>query len=279
MKMRTCAFTGAILSLSSLVSCQWYPAMKDGEVPTDLEGFQTGDKMYLECIQRQIDTGEHKFDDQGRIVYAPFPKCKETETGLSLKYGVNEDLNCTIGFTDELYHLFQLYIHEDAPFSCRLPISSEADYIQKGGAYVPITFNFRGEVHDSHIDVDNSLNVIAVGSELDHGDGGSIVSATAWASGTNLTRIVIGDYLTLNLGVRWLQDLSPSSSTSEGLPFTDGFYKLPKSFMSLQAHWFYFYLVISAAIGAIIMYLVGMSTKKKQYQKWVDPEVGFSKKD
>ncbi|CAK7895687.1 hypothetical protein CAAN1_12S03554 [[Candida] anglica] len=269
----------AALVLAPLVACQWYPQDQKGEVPTEIKGYERGQEIVLECITRQIDNGEHKFDDKDRIIYAPFPTCQETEKPLSLKYGVSEDFNCTIGFTDELYHLFQLYIHEDAPFSCRIPLSSELNYIEKGGAFVPLTFNLRGEVHDSHLDVDQSINLIAIGST--NGDEKTVVSATAWSSGTNSTRVVIGDNLSLNLAVRWLENSNPFGSKAgqdSSIPFQDGFYKLPKFISSIQyygsiACW----SIISAGLTFIFMYRAARNTRTKY--RTFDSEADFTKND
>ncbi|KAI3406785.1 hypothetical protein KGF56_000390 [Candida oxycetoniae] len=195
-----------ILSLAVFASAiQWYPVNSKGEIPS-IEPFQKGQEIQFDCIQRNIDNGEHKFDQQNKVIYGPFPKCKETSKPLSFKYGVNEDVNCTIEFTDELFHLFQLYIHEDVPFSCRLPMSSEMLSIEKGGAYIPFTFNFRGEITDSHIDVDHSMNVLITipDNPMEY----TFVSAIAYSSGTNTTRIVIGDTMTIQFAVRWLDQLN-----------------------------------------------------------------------
>ncbi|CAH2352047.1 hypothetical protein CLIB1423_05S04434 [[Candida] railenensis] len=279
-------FLTTSLLLSTLVSCQWYPQDQKSEIPIEFQGYETGQEIYLECIQRNIDNGEHKFDEKDRIIYAPFPKCKETGSALALKYGVSEDINCTIAFTDELYHLFQLYIHEDAPFSCRIPISGEKDYIRRGGAFIPLTFNFRGEIHDSHLDIDDSINLVAIGAPINDKEG-TVVSAIAWSSGTNATRIVIGDYLTLNLGIRWLSGVSPYGGSSKealknaALPFADGFYKLPKSFMSFSTEQWYISMLFAGLTGAVVMYLFTYFTKtnRAKQHKWVDPEVGFTKND
>ncbi|EMG49770.1 hypothetical protein G210_5408 [Candida maltosa Xu316] len=161
----------------------WYPIDSKGEIPTNIKPYIKGQDVPFDCIQRNIDNGEHKFDDKDKIIYGPFPKCKETNKPLMFQYGINQDLNCTIQFTDELYHLFQLYLHEDVPFSCRLPLSSEPLSIEKGGASIPLTFNFRGTLSDSHIDIDHSMNVVLTKPANDNVDEFTFISAIAYGSG------------------------------------------------------------------------------------------------
>lgn len=276
----------ALQSVQS-ASSQWYPLDKKGSIPKDIESFNLGEEIPLDCISRNIENGEHKFDDQERIIYQPFPKCKETGKPLNFKYGINEDINCTIGFTDELYHLFQLYIHEDAPFSCRLPISSESNSIEKGGASIPLTFNFRGEIHDSHLDIDNHLNVL-FSKALSQNSVNSIISSVAWSSGTNATRVVIGDYVTLNLAVRWLDHLKNAGSTAQefkyaDLPYNDGFYKLPTNSIPMSYSMFCFYLVVvSLATSAIILAFsynfLSLKFSKNNYRS-LDNESFVAKRD
>lgn len=250
---------------------QWFPLDSKGELP-QYEPYTFGQEIAFDCIQRNIDTGEHKFDQQNRIVYGPFPKCEETSKPLSLKYGVNEDFNCTILFTDELFHLFQLYLHEDVPFSCRLPLSSEVASIEKGGAYVPFTFSFRGTLTDSHIDVDHSMNVLITKPTSNDPDQNTFISAIAYASGTNTTRIVIGDKLTLNFAVRWLDLLQPKGSTKRGngLPYDAGFYKFPIEFIPLSYQMLYFYIgltsVVTSTLVLIITYnWISLKLRKHRY--------------
>ncbi|KAG7718274.1 hypothetical protein KL931_003698 [Ogataea haglerorum] len=104
--------------------------------------YAPSDAVPLQCNARQIDNGEHKFDPQGNVVYADFLKCQETAQPLALKYGLNEQIECTVKFEDEIYHLFQLYLHNDAPFSCKVDIKP------KSGVSVPIVFQFRGVVEE-----------------------------------------------------------------------------------------------------------------------------------
>ncbi|KAG7663633.1 uncharacterized protein J8A68_002882 [[Candida] subhashii] len=247
------------ISITSLTQAiQWYPLNSKEEIPTDITPFQKGQEFQFDCIQRNIDNGEHKFDEKERILYGPFPKCKETSKPLSFKYGVNEDVNCTIQFTDELYHLFQLYVHEDAPFSCRLPLSSEPLSIEKGGAFIPFTFAFRGEVHEAHLDIDYSMNVLITKPSNNDPDQYTFISAISYGSGTNTSRIVIGDELTLNFAVRWFDHLSVANSKAaefkeNGLPYTDGFYKIPMNYIPISYTMLYFYVALACIVSGVVV--------------------------
>ncbi|EGW30892.1 uncharacterized protein SPAPADRAFT_56842 [Spathaspora passalidarum NRRL Y-27907] len=260
---------------------QWYPLNSKGEIPTDFKPYSTGQDVQFDCIQRNIDTGEHKFDDKHQIVYGPFPKCKETQKPLSFKYGINEDLNCTIQFSDELYHLFQLYIHQDVPFSCRMALSSEPLSIEKGGAYVPFTFNFRGEIHDAHLDIDPSMNIIFTKPSTKEPEQNTFVSAIGFGSGTNTTRTVIGDELTLNLAVRWFDQLSQAYSKGtpdSNLPYSDGFYRLPMTSIPISYSIVYTYVFAASAIASAVIFMITygwvMHKVKKNRYMHLDGDIG-----
>lgn len=166
-------------------------------------GYKQGDTIPLECIQRNIETGEHKFDEAGNIVYAPFPNCFETDKSLSLRYNVDEVFNCTIDLGHDFFHVFQLLIHEDVPFSCRIPYAKST--VEKGEdgttkpAFIPLTFNIRGNIQESHLHIDPFLNV----AMLSNNTGNTVVSGSAFSSGHKTKRVIIGDSLPLTLAVRW----------------------------------------------------------------------------
>ncbi|CAK9435663.1 uncharacterized protein LODBEIA_P03900 [Lodderomyces beijingensis] len=247
---------GVLALATSSCALQWFPVNSKGEIPLEIEPFEKGQEVQFDCIQRNIDNGEHKFDQQNKIIYGPFPKCKETSKPFSFAYGVNQDINCTIEFSDELYHLFQLYIHEDAPFSCRLPLSSEMLSIEKGGAYIPFTFNFRGEISESHLDIDSSMNVLITKPSNDLAEQYTFISAVAFGSGTNTTRIVIGEELTLNFAIRWFDSLSVKGKTGYDLPYDDGFYKFPMSFIPMSYTVFYSYISLTSVVTALMTLLI-----------------------
>lgn len=150
----------------------------------------------LQCIERQIDTGEHKFDADNNIMYGLFPVCIETGEPLALNYGVNNRFNCTFMLTDEIYHLFQLYIHEDSPFSCKAH-----DHKGKTGGLIPLTFNFRGNLESSHLDIDNKLNIIGTYDK----EKGSIGSLIGYSSGSTTSKFIIGDKFSLEINQVWFE--------------------------------------------------------------------------
>lgn len=259
---------------------QWYPLTRKGEIP-EIKPYEYGQDVFIDCITRNIDNGEHKFDSEGRIVYGAFPVCQETGKPLGFHYGVSENINCTITFTDELYHLFQLYIHEDSPFSCRIPLSTEANYLELGGAYVPLTFNFRGEIHDSHLDIDNQLNLAITKPATNKKEQQTVVAAAAWSAGTNATRTIIGDELTLQFAVRWLDNISPYGSQTKGssrLPFDDGFYRLPMRTVPVSSGQFGFLLVLTSLVSAGIAYAAAVKFRKPGFFP-LDRESSISKQD
>lgn len=275
---------------------QFYPLNKNGDVPVDVVPYLKGQQVPLECISRDIEDGKHRLDDKGNVIYTAFPTCKETGQPLALKFGVNSDINCTITMTDELYHLFQFYIHEDSPFSCRVPISNEENYLEKGGAYVPLAFNFRGEIHESHLDIDNNINVLVVVPKIMN----TFLSTVAWSSGTETSRVVIGETLTIQLAIRWSKtfDVAPLGaetaafhgleeskevSTKLSDAYVRGFYKV-KDFstsyvhISLVAVYIVCTIVVSV-IGTLLFTVFGKSSRKVGYRPMPDTEEGWAKKD
>lgn len=269
----------AAASVAAQTTNQWYPLTRKGDVPT-FEPYKLGQDVFIDCIDRNIDTGEHKFDSNERIVYKAFPTCKETGKPLSFRYGVSEDLNCTFLFSDEIYHLFQLYVHEDAPFSCRIPLSTEPNYLELGGAYVPLTFNLRGEVHNSHLDVDPQMNLILTKPANSVAKQQTVVSAVAWSAGTNATRVIIGDSLTLQIAVRWYDNLKNVGGSNEPtLPFPDGFYRLPLNSIPFSYTQFIVTLVLVALVSAVGSGAFAYKFKKSRGYLSLDRESGLGKRD
>ncbi|KAH3673061.1 hypothetical protein WICMUC_003894 [Wickerhamomyces mucosus] len=224
------------------------------------------DLLDIQCIQRQIDNGEHKFDSNGDIIYSPFPVCAETGQPLSLRYGQGGFINCTVVLTDELYHLFQLYLHEDAPFSCRIPSNKGINSkIDKTG-YIPLTFNLRGNLEASHLDLDTSLNII-----LQKSAKGEVVSSIAYSSGSETHRYIIGDLLTLQLNVNWFDELKTGDLYA---------LKIGYDFKSI-----FFIVALGVIFGATITYgiLYGYFNQRLirdlGYKPGYSAELGFEKDD
>ena len=85
-------------------------------------GYSRGDNIPIECIQRNTDClASTSLMKPVTLFMQPSPNSFETDKPLSLKYNVDEVLNCTIDLGHDFFHVFQLLIHEDVPFSCRIP--------------------------------------------------------------------------------------------------------------------------------------------------------------
>lgn len=271
------AILGFVLALDS---AQWFPLNLKGEIP-HIQPYALGQDVFIDCIARNMDTGEHKFDSNGNIVHTAFPACKETGKPLSFHYGVLEDLNCTIEFSDELYHMFQLYVHEDAPLSCRIPLSTEANSVELGGAYVPLTFNFRGEVHDSHLDIDPRMNLVVVTPHSSEARHRTVVSAVAWSSGTRAVRAVIGDSVTLQLAVRWLDNVKNyggAEDTEDAFPYEDGFYKLPFNSVPMSYNQYFLTLFLVAVMSGVVSFALSYKIKSGKTYNLLDNEANFNGK-
>lgn len=154
---------------------------------------------------------------KGTILYEAFPVCKETKKPLMLPYYHDIDnFNCTIELTDPIYHLLQLYIHQDAPMSCRIPQG------KNGNQFVPFIINIGGKIEQSHIDVDARLNLIftyfdAAEDQLSAQTGngkvrGFIKAATSYNVNSNTTRMIIGEELTFQFSIRWFPSQLPHLS-------------------------------------------------------------------
>lgn len=273
------SLTLALAANAPPAPAQFFPLTRKGDIPV-IQPYSYGQDVFIDCISRNIDNGEHKFDSNDRIIYTAFPVCKETGKPLTFHYGVSEDINCTITFTDELYHLFQLYVHEDAPFSCRIPLSTEANYLELGGAYIPLTFNVRGEVHNSHMDIDSRMNLVITKPATSAPEQQTVVNAIAWSAGTNATRMTIGESLTMELAVRWMDSIKPAYTTaSSRLPFPDGFYKLPMHSVPISYVQYVFSLVLVGIISAVLSGFVSFRLKRTKGYHMLDNEAALSKQD
>lgn len=171
----------------------------------------------------------------GNIIYAPFPKCFETDASLTLRYGVDEIFNCTIDLGHEFFHVFQLYIHEDVPLSCRIPYSKsfhqthpdKPDEDTPKRLHTALTFNIRGNIQESHLDIDPFLNLAAVSNV----SAGVVSSSIAFSSGHSVQRFIIGDTLPLRIAVRWYK--GPTLPTASAAYFAGSaifFYSLASCF-------------------------------------------------
>lgn len=187
--------------------------------------YKVGDPIPITCLNRTIDTGEHVEDEKtGQLQYIPFWTCNETGLPLSLSFGVEKDINCTIDMlADETYHLLEFYVHQDAPLTCRipsrpiptasLPSSTGAKEIKLDDAalYTPFTISLTGMLQLSHVHIANAINVVMHAAPR-RTSPGTIDAATAYsvspadASRAALTKVIIGDPLPLQFSVRWYPD-------------------------------------------------------------------------
>jgi hypothetical protein len=71
--------------------------------PEESRGYNLGEPIPVSCLNRTIDTGEHITDASGHLQYIPFPSCAETSAPLSLSYGTEHDINCTIPFISDSF--------------------------------------------------------------------------------------------------------------------------------------------------------------------------------
>lgn len=254
----------SLLTVLPLISAEVYPQAKNAK-PPHITPFNKGDSIPISCIQRQIDTGEHKFDDQNQIIYAPFPVCRETGEPFSLKYGTSEDVNCTIELVDETYHLFQLYIHQDVPFSCRVPYSKSSDSV-----YIPLTLNFRGILETSHLDIDTAMNVVVhEGSNSD-----TIISSIGYSTGGNVSRYIIGDFMPIRFHVNWFEEYHKSKDIGHydlSLGFTTGTLLFVSGVVGL------------IVAGIVVVMLYGVFNRKLikdlGYKPGFSTELGIEKRD
>lgn len=237
-----------------------FPKVQDDVI---LKPFTKNQKIPIQCIQRHIDTGEHKFDSNENIIYGPFPKCKESGEEFSLTYKKNEEVQCTVELTDELYHLFQLYIHEDAPFSCKIPIDSQ------NNAFIPLTFSFRGDLETSHLDIDTTMNVLVHLNENNN-----IVSSVGYSSGDKVERYIIGDPMPIHFNINWI-DSTVSKKNKFHYVLNFGFSVKQLIFVSLLVGGF-----ISSCVYVLLYSKFNLKLKKEGI-RGISTELGISsdKKD
>lgn len=178
--------------------------------------------------------GEHITNANGQLQYVPFPTCNETGRPLELYFGVEKDMNCTIDFVDDsFFHTLEYYVHNDAPFTCRIPArplaasalttKKEDPTIEGQGSlsrdYIPLIIALTGTLQLSHLHIASHLNVLlhAVPKSVEPG---VIAASTAYsvaAPWSPPTRIVIGDALPLMFSVRWYPNTQlPSGWTGVG---------------------------------------------------------------
>lgn len=229
-----------------------------------LPSYHYGANITISCLNRSIDTGEHISNEKNELQYSPFPVCNETGLPLHLRYGVEEELNCTIPMvSDSFFHLLEFYVHNDVPLSCRIPSRPPA-HIAPGQTletstvyqqdYVPLIFALAGTLQLSHLHVSTHLNILIHSTpkhHLHHHDSGVIDSGAAYSTSAfsrttgpaALTKkLVIGDPLPLMLSVRWFP--------TPYLPRENG----KVEWAGMRGHFratTFFYCIASALAGAV----------------------------
>ncbi|KAK6356659.1 hypothetical protein TWF718_000999 [Orbilia javanica] len=193
-----------------------------------LATYSPGDSVPISCLNRTLESGEHVTDEHGILQYIPFLTCAETGRPLELKYLSEDPLNCTVkAISDDTFHLWEFYIHNDSPLSCRVPARPPSgdrhitgDVGVEDGEWIPFVISLTGKLDLTHLHISTTINVILHtgifsqdSSELLYP--GTIDSATAYSLSPNVdsTRIIIGDDLPLRFNIRWY--------TGTDLPLSD----------------------------------------------------------
>ncbi|KAF4555654.1 Hypothetical protein D9617_2g056170 [Elsinoe fawcettii] len=193
--------------------------------------YKLGDPIPVTCLNRTAE-GEHITDPSGALQYIPFPTCNETSRPLELYFGIEKDINCTIDFvSDPFFHLLEYYVHNDSPFTCRIPsrphtsslTTQHKDSVEGQGSlsehFIPLIIALTGTLQLSHLHVSNHLNVLLHAAPKST-EPGVIQAGTAYSIATAAqpaTRIIIGDALPLRFSVRWYPNTAlPSGWTGVG---------------------------------------------------------------
>ncbi|KAK9450200.1 uncharacterized protein V1518DRAFT_413212 [Limtongia smithiae] len=167
----------------------------------------------VSCMRREIDNGEHVTDEAtGQIMYDDFFVCKETGKPLEFAFDVDEmgehrrsQKNCTITLLDATYHLFQLFVHQDAPLTCHVPARANSESL-----FAPLVFSVQGTLEQSHLDIATKYTVMFSTTPAGNprlsprAKGVNITSAVAFPTyPLNTTRVIIGDDVTFQFTTRW----------------------------------------------------------------------------
>lgn len=169
-------------------------------------------------------------DAHGNLQYIPFPTCNETNQPLSFLYNTPRTQTCTIdALPDELYHLFEFFVHSDVPLTCRIPsyplsreeldITSSLPEVDGTGAdktlWTPFTIALQGTLQLSHLHLHTNINVLfhmSQDPEVSTADVGSHLIASAAYSLPNTstsappegTKIVRNEPMVLTFNVGWI---------------------------------------------------------------------------
>lgn len=145
---------------------------------------------------------------------------------------MEKDINCTLDFvSDPFFHLLEYYVHNDSPFTCRIPsrplsaasLAGTVDPVEGQGSlsdvWVPLIIALTGTLQLSHLHVSTHLNMLLHAAPRST-DPGVVAAGTAYSIATAqqpATRIIIGDALPLTFSVRWYPTtVLPSGWTGVG---------------------------------------------------------------
>ncbi|EPS40009.1 hypothetical protein H072_6190 [Dactylellina haptotyla CBS 200.50] len=190
--------------------------------------YALGDPVPVSCLNRTLESGEHVTDEHGILQYIPFLTCGETGRALEFKYLSEDPVNCTVkAISDDVFHLWEFYIHNDSPLACRVPARPPngdrpitGDVGVEAGEWIPFIISLTGKLDLTHLHISTTLNVIMHTGVFSQNAAellypGTIDSATAYSVSPNVdsTRIIIGDDLPLRFKIRWY--------TGTDLPLSD----------------------------------------------------------
>lgn len=222
----------------------------------------------MSSLSPRRETGEHiENPDNHEIEWIPFPVCEETSKPLEFHYGIEAEVNCTVGMvSDPFFHLLEFYVHSDAPLSCRLPARppQHVEYVGEEPVeqeYIPLVFALAGTLQASHMHISTHMNVLLHSTPKHHihpHDSGVLDSGIAYSTsplshmdGLWTRRLIIGDPLPLSFTVRWFP--------TPALPKTEG----RVEWQGMGGHIYastVFYSLVSFLAGACItgMYFFGI---------------------
>src|SRR5690606_15359052 len=148
---------------------------------------------------------------------------------LSIPFSTTESINCTIPkLTDDLFHVFEFYIHADSPFSCRVPsrprgwgqrslaegadannnkVDASMGGSDDGTEWIPVVLNLAGTIELSHIHIATDMNMV-FHTTRDQDNGGQVIQSGIAYSTRPLEgakRVKMGDALELRFKVKWYE--------------------------------------------------------------------------
>ncbi|PVU89898.1 hypothetical protein BB559_004879 [Furculomyces boomerangus] len=170
--------------------------------------YQKDDLIALECTILDANQNEIK-DMNGNTIYQSLPKCMETNMPLSLKYGSDNLLQCSIGEESGFYRQLQSLVLINKPLHCRVPTSKD-----KNPEYLPVFISLQKvDIEEDHIKVSGNLNAVF------HGQSGYIVSGSIYSILNRPTPTALNGVSTFHLYQRWFEGFSPSLPMSSSPEF------------------------------------------------------------